>query len=288
MISTITRRLFTTLPRETLYHYTSLSGLLGIIDAREMRASDIRYMNDSAELRHTLDLLNRQVTRRILNGVDHPEVLNAFLDWLSRRIVSGPMLFGGSFRANGNLLSQWRGYSVHGKGVSLGFDPTDIVRRAEEQNFSVGRCIYDPRAQAELIEGVIDGVEGLAHRAGQHRPQPSDAQELFQNIEEDLLRIAAILKHPAFEEEQEWRIISPMINNARHAAVCFREGSSMLVPYYRFRLAPEDGRVRLNHVYIGPSSNAELSMHSIRLYLDQQGSAPRDGISYCQIPYRKR
>ncbi len=120
MINSITRSLFTTAPRETLYHYTSLSGLLGIIGSRELRASDIRYMNDSAELRHTLDLLNRQVTRRILSGVDHPEVLNAFLDWLSRRIVSGPMLFGGSFRANGNLLSQWRGYSVHGKGVSIG------------------------------------------------------------------------------------------------------------------------------------------------------------------------
>jgi hypothetical protein len=289
MINSITRSLFTTAPHETLYHYTSLSGLLGIIDSRELRASDIRYMNDSAELRHTLDLLNRQVTRRILSGVDHPEVLNAFLDWLRRRIVSGPMLFGGSFRANGNLLSQWRGYSVHGKGVSIGFEPEAIAQAAGEQGFSVGRCVYDSGEQARLIEGVIDGVEALAVRAGQHRPQPSEAQVLFQNIEEDLLRIAGVLKHPAFEEEQEWRIVSPMINNSHHPAVSFREGSSMLVPFYRFRLAPQDSRgVRLDHVYIGPSSNAELSMHSIRLYLEQHGSAPRDGISYCQIPYRKR
>jgi hypothetical protein len=286
MIDAITTRLFTTAPTETLYHYTSLAGLLGIIGSRELRASDIRYMNDSAELRHTLDLLNRQVTRRILSGVDHPEHLNAFLDWLGRRIVSGPMLFGASFRANGNLLSQWRGYSVHGKGVSLGFDPFEIARRAHAQGFSVGRCIYDPQAQERLIEEVIDGVEKLA---GAPQDAASRAQERFQHIEEDLLRIAAVLKHPAFEEEQEWRIVSPIIASAHHPAVHFREGASMLVPYFAFRLAADDAPgVSLNHVYIGPSSNAELSMHSLRLYLEQQNAAPRDGIRYCQIPYRKR
>ena len=62
----------------------------------------------------------------------------------------------------------------------------------------------------------------------------------------------------------------------------------MLVPYYRFDLRGEGGGVPLNHVYIGPSSNAELSKHSLRLYLQKRRSCPRDGIAYCQIPYRKR
>ena len=312
MIDAITRSLFTTAPRETLYHYTSLSGLLGIIGSRELRSSDIRYMNDSAELRHTLDLLNRQVTRRILSGVDHPELLNAFLDWLGRRIVSGPMLFGASFRANGNLLSQWRGYAVHGKGVSIGFNARylqdffnvvgtnslnavmeaaakEIVRCADAHGFSVGRCIYDPGAQAALIEEVIDGVMSLADPSDLRRADANAVQRLFQPLEDDLLRIAAVLKHPAFEEEQEWRIISPMFPDARHGAVRFREGHSMLVPYYAFPLSLDaETGVTLDHVYIGPTSNAELSMHSLRLYLEQQRAAPRDGISYCQIPYRKR
>ncbi len=289
MIEAITRTLFTRQPEETLYHYTSLAGLQGIVGSRELRSSDIRFMNDSAELRHTLDLLNKQVTRRILSGVDHPELLNAFLDWLSKRIVSGPMLFGASFRANGNLLSQWRGYSVHGKGVSLGFDPESICRQASAQGFSIGRCIYQPDRQAALIEQVIDGVEALAQELGNPSRAAQEAPRIFQNIEEDLLRIAAVLKHPAFEEEQEWRIVSPIISDPHHPALHVREGSSMLVPYYAFALAPEKQRgVSLNHVYIGPTANAELSMHSLRLYLEQQRSAPRDGISYCQIPFRKR
>jgi hypothetical protein len=56
-------------------------------------------------------------------------VLNAFLDWLQPAHRQRSNAFRrSSFRANGNLLSQWRGYSVHGKGVSLGFDPATIVR----------------------------------------------------------------------------------------------------------------------------------------------------------------
>jgi hypothetical protein len=61
----------------------------------------------------------------------------------------------------------------------------------------------------------------------------------------------------------------------------------MLVPYYAFNL--HDGpRLRLDHVYLGPTNNIDLSMNSLRLYLDKKGVSPTRGISYCQIPYRQR
>src|SRR5690606_15153305 len=47
MFDLISQRLFATPPRETLYHYTTLSGLLGIVDSAELRCSDILYMTDS-------------------------------------------------------------------------------------------------------------------------------------------------------------------------------------------------------------------------------------------------
>jgi hypothetical protein len=288
MLDALTRQLFSARPQETLYHYTTLTGLQGIVGGAELRASDIRYMNDSTELRHTLELLNQQVTRRILSGVDNPELLNALLDWLSHRIVSGPMLFGASFRANGNLLSQWRGYSVHGKGVSMGMSPEQILCRAAAQSFEVTRCIYSRSEQERLINSIVDAVESLA---GEHDMQEiangEPWQGLFQRIEGDLLRIAAVLKHPTFEEEQEWRIISPVMHTLTDR-VEFREGISMLIPYFNFDLRDEAGRLMLEHVYLGPTSNTDLSMNSLALYLEQCGASPRRGITYCDIPYRKR
>ncbi|GAB3283674.1 DUF2971 domain-containing protein [Parahaliea aestuarii] len=290
MIDSIIQRLYAEEPRDTLYHYTSLSGLMGIIHSGHLRASDIRYMNDSAEIRHTLDLMGDHISRRVIAGTDRPVLLNQLSDWLNHRIVGGPMLFGASFRANGNLLSQWRGYSVHGKGVSLGFAPQHILACARQQHFQVGRCIYDPQRQAELIEEVVDGVEAYAAASDNSDSDEAANLRIFERIEGRLLRLAALLKHPAFEEEQEWRIVSPVIADNIAAPVHFREGISMLVPWYAFELQvpPETGDMGLNHVYLGPTSNIDLSMNSLKLFLDQRGLTPKQGISYCQIPYRQR
>lgn len=289
MIERITRSLFATPPQDTLYHYTTLSGLLGIVGSRELRASDIRYMNDSAELRHTLDLLGAHITRRINSGVDNPVLLNQLLEWLSHRVVSGSLLMGASFRANGNLLSQWRGYSMHGKGVSLGFDPEHILGCAHAQQFQVGRCLYDPAGQRRLVEQIVDAVEALARRCDAEPGADGEMSwnHVFEQIEGDLLRIAAVLKHPAFEEEHEWRLVSPLITRCEEHPVRYREGHTMLVPYYAFDLCHDDG-MRLEHVYLGPTSNIDLSMNSLRLYLQSCGVSPARGISYCQIPYRQR
>ncbi|MCB1841588.1 MAG: DUF2971 domain-containing protein, partial [Halioglobus sp.] len=93
---------------------------------------------------------------------------------------------------------------------------------------------------------------------------------------------------PAFEEEQEWRLVSPLITRCLEHPVSFREGHSMLVPYYAFDLGQAEAGMQLEHVYLGPTNNIDLSMHSLRLYLQSCGVTPARGISYCQIPFRQR
>jgi hypothetical protein len=199
------------------------------------------------------------------------------------------MLFGASFRANGNLLSQWRGYSVHGKGVSLGFDPAEIAnaRRPRASPWAAASTTRTSRQRSSKRSST-------ASRAGPGERQQTPRGELqrpVRSIEEDMLRIAAVLKHPAFEEEQEWRIVSPVIDSCWPPAVHFREGcfDARAPTTPSPRQNDESGGISLNHVFIGPTANADLSMHSLRLYLRATAcDAQRDGISYCQIPYRKR
>jgi len=293
MINNITQKLYSDIPKETLYHYTSFKGLLGIVDSGVLWASDVRYMNDSVEMKHTADLIRSDITRRTAGGHKNPKLLNQFLDWVSCRITNGHMLFGASFRSNGNLLSQWRSYSSLGKGVSLGFNPNHILQCAKSQSFQVGKCIYEPADQLNLIKQVVDAVEVLAEEHGENadkaKRQPSQSYyDVFEKIESDLLRIAAILKHPSFQEEEEWRIVSPVITDYVTSRVLFREGTSMLVPYFEFSLMPSQNEsIVLEHIFLGPTPNISLSMNSLTLYLSKKGIRPREGISYCQIPYRQ-
>ncbi len=294
MIKDITARLYSDIPQERLYHYTNFTGLLGIVESRALWASDIRYMNDSAELKHTADLIRTEITQRIGAGHSRPDLLNQFLDWVTHRITNGHMLFASSFRSNGNLLSQWRGYSRLGKGVSLGFNPESILRSANHQSFQIGKCIYNCQQQEQLIRQVVDAVEALAKEhdraaGGKETDGSSFYHSIFQLIESDLLRIAAILKHPSFREEEEWRIISPVITDYVKAPVQFREGTSMLVPYIQFNLPAEhDSSLALEHLYLGPTPNITISMNSLAMFLSKSGIQPTKGISYCQIPFRAR
>jgi hypothetical protein len=99
------------------------------------------------------------------------------------------MLFSASFRANGNLLSQWRGYSNHGKGISLGFNPRAIKALADEQDFSLGRCLYNVNEEQALANDIVSIVVSM------HAEHP-DLQTALDDIEGDLLGICALLKHP--------------------------------------------------------------------------------------------
>ncbi len=294
MIKDITKKLYSDIPRETLYHYTTFNGLLGIVKSGALWASDIRYMNDSAEMRHTADLIGSEIAERIAGGHSNPKLLNQFLDWVSHRFTNGHMLFAASFRSNGNLLSQWRGYSSLGKGVSIGFDPDHLLKCAQRQSFQVGRCIYEPEEQNSLIKQVVDVVEVLAAEYGRAfdesgRQSSQFYHSVFEKIESDLLRIAAILKHPSFQEEDEWRIVSPVLTDYVNSPVLFREGTSMLVPYIEFSLLCEKyGKIPLKHIFLGPTPNIDLSMNSLTMFLTKKGIEPEKGIEYCRIPYRQR
>lgn len=294
MIKDITEKLYSDTPNEILYHYTSFKGLMGIVDSKALWASDIRYMNDSAELRHTVDLIRIDITQRIASGHANPNLLNQFLDWVSYRIANEHMLFGASFRSNGNLLSQWRGYSSPGKGVSIGFNPMHILKCAQSQSFKVGKCIYKSSDQRKLIKQVVDAVEALAGECDENTDSSTghssqSYHDVFEKIESDLLRIAAILKHPSFQEEEEWRIVSPALTDYETFPVLFREGNAMLVPYVEFDLLPEnDNALTLEHIFLGPTPNTSISMNSLTMFLSKNGISPRKGISYCQIPYRQR
>ena len=293
-IEQLSRDLYADIPRGGLYHYTTFSGLLGIIGKRCLWASDIRYMNDSAELRHTADLFAEVSRERMASGQANSHLLTQFVDWIKHRITSGHLLFAASFRSHGNLLSQWRGYSLPGKGVSLGFCPDFILECARRQHFIMGKCIYEPRRQWRIIHTVLDALEAdarlrTAGRECKREERLALYQDIFTSVETDVLRIAAMLKHPSFREEKEWRIVSPVVNgHGENLPVLFREGHDMLVPYIEFSLSLDGKAPVLDHLYLGPSVNANISMNSISMFLDRNGVKVQRGIDYCRIPYRRR
>jgi Protein of unknown function (DUF2971) len=276
-------------PAHLLYHYTSLDAIPSIIREGALWATDIHYFNDSAELGHTAKLLLNEIHSRQSGGTGDPIILGQLSQWVADRVVNGHAMFVVSLTANGNLLSQWRSYCAYGKGVSLGVSATGLLESAAAQAFRVVKCVYDPAEQRRIAGVVVDAIESFASDRGpaaSTKAHPSQSYHpAFAECEDDVLRIAAVLKSPAFKEEAEWRVVSPIVVDYVHSDISYRSGRSTLIPYKLFKLMRVGGGLELSRVFVGPTPNVNLSMNALSQFLSRSGLNPQ--IVNSQVPYRE-
>ena len=276
-------------PTNVLYHYTSLDAIPSIVREGALRATDIHYFNDSAELGHTSALLLNEIRARQSERAGDQIILGQLSQWVADRVVNGHAMFVVSLTANGNLLSQWRSYCTYGKGVSLGFATVRLLEAATAQAFRVVKCVYDSGEQRRIAGVVVGAVESFAaHRgpAPSNKAHPSQSYHpAFAECEDDVLRIAAVLKNPAFKEEAEWRVVSPIVADYVHSDISYRPGRSTLIPYRLFKLTGSGGALELARVFVGPTPNVNLSMNSLSQFLSRNGLSPE--IVNSQVPYRE-
>jgi hypothetical protein len=256
-------------PKVPIYHYTSQSGLLGIVNNKCMWASRIHYLNDSEEFYLALKMLRNEI--QAVASSDSYFIGANFISLgdvdriLSEFTTTHTYIC--SFSENGDLLSQWRGYCPKGNGFSIGFDFNKLNRIIREQGFIFAPCIYDVNEQRQVIREVVN-----CFLSGQN-----DSFSIFHIV-------AAILKHDTFSEEREWRIILPVTDYNRHQ-VYFREGISMLTPYLNISIVDYDDSIPIVDVVVGPTPNKDLSLHSATHFVKSRVSVDCD-VTLSTIPYR--
>src|ERR1022692_3290202 len=101
-------------PPSILYHYTSIEGLLSIVESGRIRASHIRYLNDSSETESLWRVLIIQLEARRESAGSEED--RARLSELIRLSEGRSRLneFVASFSEKGDDLSQWRAYCPGG------------------------------------------------------------------------------------------------------------------------------------------------------------------------------
>ncbi|WP_273455301.1 DUF2971 domain-containing protein [Nevskia ramosa] len=281
------------LPTTHLYHYTSLEGLLGLVGSQTLRATHIAHLNDSNELTFAVELLENTVRRRLLEpdlDPDDRKCLEQLSEWLEHRFLLEHLLFTCSFTEAGNLLSQWRAYCPPSSGVSLGFDPHELLAAADAQGFHLVKCIYDRASQNTLVTGWLQLLLATKNDK-EDPPSKSDPSQSFYTHfrvhEEALLQVATRMKHPGFSEEREWRLVSRVGRDYRDPALRFRPGKTRLIPYVDFKLPLTDTRnLSLSHVYIGPAQDHNISFSAIAAFLTNSGVKVSRGIQACGLPLR--
>lgn len=269
----LAERLYSHSPESTLYHYTSLKGLKGIIDNGVVWASEIKYLNDADELTYLAKNISWEIARRrSVSTTPISTIMDQFDIWTRERLTNGHMLFVSSFTEHGNLLSQWRGYCPFGQGVSIGFSPIKLKAICGNINFSLGRCVYDSESQIKIVNDILDGVVEEASRQGPSTEEHPDQNyyKVFEDLEPVILRISALFKNGIFKEEGEWRLVSPIHENYKTDQIEYRVGTSTLIPYLKVPIRIGEDDEDLAHIYVGPTPTPELSARSVQRYVSRK------------------
>jgi len=273
-----------------LYHYTGVGSLVGIAKSNSLWASSISYMNDSKEIVHACETVENVLRTRLVFGPQNEEqqFLEQFVKWTHLCRNTAHTIFVFSLSEIPSLLSQWRSYTPHGKGVSLGFSHEKLNYIMNSSNLKLARCIYEREEQEEVIRALIEKLLisfrqqlPIIDTSGLHPDQCY--QGFIQQYTSDILQVLAIIKHGAFKEENEWRLISSHYPKYTDPKIKFREGASMLVPYMELELG--DTNPHFENIILGPSQHQNLSMSGLSMFLSNTSLCQRT--SNCGIPYRE-
>jgi hypothetical protein len=281
----------TSLRPGSVFHYTDLSGLKGIVENHDLWLTNSQYCNDEEELKHGYSVAKDALGKAKTAGLHSP----AYLDKIGEFLEQREGVFICCFCDKDNLLSQWRTYAGNGTGVSLQFNPNSFA------NFTGGDCpvglarfwkvYYDRPKQEYIVESALQHFHPPPGAAA------GDTEDRARQAADSIKFFIPTFKNISFSEENEWRLIftpssEPPPGGPAIPPPRFRVSRNMLVPYYslqdiRLATAPAAPPVLLPivGVKVGPSPNKLLNQHSLRTLLQQRGY-PTNLVDTSEIPYR--
>lgn len=228
-----------------LWHYTTATGLIGILNSRQLWATNIYFLNDAEEYSGFFDYRLSNIAR---SGID--EALKSFSKtntgqelirskgglapttvWLEslvhgsmRRSTHASPAYITSFCpaiSDSGMLSQWRGYGQDG-GYAIVFrtkELSDLLQKEassyQYMHFFIGNVDYFD-AQRGLLENHIETLERekvirnvILRMLSNKSLSESDADQLA----EATFSLASRHKHSGFQEEREIRISAVLSDN---------------------------------------------------------------------------
>lgn len=304
------------------YHYTDINGFIGIMQNRELWATNTKFLNDKNECIECLKL-GQEITREYSEACtdNSKDFLKHFHKVIQDRIDQGSDqdIYSISFCKEGDLLSQWRGYGKKG-GIAIGFDLINCTMQYNEKevlsfyNFldrhyyetvdeekrkkddfipddgefmiKLWKVIYNKAEQERILNDLIDiGIETV--RQGTLRGITEE--ELVHDIMHSIDYLLPIFKDIGFEEEKEVRYIWRDDGSRK---IYFREKNGIIIPYIKCMIRDCNCRelevLPIKDIVVGPQVNQKEVIDGVKMFLQHNGYEYLvDKVRPSEIPYRE-
>jgi hypothetical protein len=255
---------------DTLFHYTTAAGLLGILGSSAFWATDLRFLNDAQEAVYARELLVHAVLSVDASALppghpahDDPQSFEmeftGYKELVAKDLLSPDFpVYVTCFCESGDLLSQWRAYgSDHGYAIEV---KADALKTAVQQipgeppEASLMQVGYGQDAAADVVSTAMRDLSkdtNLGHY-GVHAHY----------MALHLTAMLAGVKHPGFQEEREWRVVAAFEWEMAEE-VKFRSTPMAIVPYIEVPLR-QDAIVSIR---VGPGRHVDVREAGVRRLL---------------------
>jgi len=263
-----------------LTHYTSMKGLVGIIQSGGFWLSDHRFLNDSEEY-HNGRKLVLSIISRLLDKKRHSHFHPVLIKTASLlEYEQEPPQYMCSFSVKPDSLDQWRAYAPGQQGVAMTFENHP---RDGQSHFIIPhimqmyRIIYCDDVKTMMLvrtlakyskECAKDRENGLETEVDQWAHWLANALALE----------FITFKHAAYESEAETRMVVPSCSTDFSRKVHHRVTKNRIVPYllstdlYKDRLEKDTvPLLPITEIRVGPTASQLVTMRSIEEFLNQTG-----------------
>jgi hypothetical protein len=273
-------------PPDLLYHYTTHSGLAGIVNSKKLWATNLQFSNDASEMED-----GKRIFERAIDDADRRGLLDEVREPFAHWYMNGPEdaiaagIFGVCFSEKGDDLSQWRAYAPTG-GYSLGFSGNELQLMHDRGIATLDKVIYDPIRKAEIATGTVEAALAAWQeiQAGAAATKEKRVTMFRETLEWVVRHCICIMKDASFLAESEWRLFVQSYDLDGKEPVKYRAGASSLVPYAEIPIAIRGRRI-LRHAIVGPSPHQDLALGGLTRALWDRGFGDV-GADTSDIPFR--
>ncbi len=244
---------------ETLYQYTDLNALKGIIKENELWATHWRYLNDDNEFKGAFKILKTCINKKIASkkiNIQTKKYLNDLQNRFNQNVDISDRYDVGlcSFSEDGDLLSQWRGYGKKYRSVSIGFNPQKIDSERINKNSRLLFCkvIYKNKDKAKIFNTMIDYINTLSISINDY---------LTLHICFCILLLCC--KDDCWKEEKEWRLL--MLPTEKYK-LDVHVGEYSLIPFYKLKCFLNNSISAIEKIILPKSENYDKAVKALHLY----------------------
>ncbi len=290
ILTFLMNQLFLTNNDKIIYHYTSPAGLEGILKNKVLWFTRSDYLNDSTEMNYIFDSLDK--------ALDENKYAKEFCEHIRNKFIKNNIDFHClnylddyyicSFSKAEDELNMWNYYSkTESKaGYNISFKTFDLINSvnglSNNYGFDIGDVIYGDEVQTKVWNPALEHLNKLyLENIDSCKNENSEELNSIDNVLIDILLIhAPFIKHPAFKNEAELRIVYRVLKH-KDEEINIREQNGIFIPYHEVPFQKEI----VQSVMISPYVKSYNKVKSMQLLLDKYGYDCKVNTSSIPIRY---